>query len=363
MPAQRRKLCHLAETVSLPIMRADIYKRHEIAMSRRFDIYAIGNALVDLEYAVNEDFLAQHGIEKGVMTLAEAAAQATLLDALDANAPRLKQASGGSAANSIIAASAMGARSFYHCKVANDALGTLYRDDLLAAGVSTNLAEVRPEGVTGTCVVMVTPDTDRTMNTYLGITAEVSRAELDPEALQDSQWLYIEGYLCTSDSARDAVVHAHELAKQAGVKRALTFSDPAMVQYFLPQLKSLLADGVDLLFCNEDEARGFTGCDDLEQAMESLRQVADSGIITCGKSGAWAWTQTSAQILPACPTTAVDTLGAGDSFAGAVLYGVSQGWTLENSARLAMQTAAEVVAQFGPRLSIERYRALRDAHQ
>ena len=114
-------------------------------MSRRFDIYAIGNALVDLEYAIDEDFLSQHGIEKGVMTLAEADAQAALLNALDANAPRLKQASGGSAANSIIAASAMGARCFYHCKVANDALGTLYRDDLLAADVSTNLRKYVPK--------------------------------------------------------------------------------------------------------------------------------------------------------------------------------------------------------------------------
>ena len=330
-------------------------------MSRRFDIYAIGNALVDLEYAVDEAFLSQHGIEKGVMTLAEADAQAALLNALDANAPRLKQASGGSAANSIIAASAMGARCFYHCKVANDALGTLYRDDLLAADVSTNLKEVRPEGVTGTCVVMVTPDTDRTMNTYLGITAEVSRAELDPEALQDSKWLYIEGYLCTSDSARDAVAHAHELAKAAGVKRALTFSDPAMVQYFLPQLKTLLADGVDLLFCNEDEARGFAGCDDLDQALITLRGVAERGIITCGKNGAWVWTQTSVLELPACPATPVDTLGAGDSFAGAVLYGLSQGWKFEECARLAMRTAAQVVSQFGPRLSIEQYRALLSA--
>lgn len=331
-------------------------------MSRRFAIYAIGNALVDLEYAVDEAFLATHGIEKGIMTLAEADAQASLLSALDANAPRLKQASGGSAANSIIAASALGARCFYHCKVANDALGTLYRDDLLAAAVSTNLAEVRPDGVTGTCVVMVTPDTDRTMNTYLGITAEVSRAELDPQALQDSQWLYIEGYLCTSESARDAVKHAHELAKSAGVKRALTFSDPAMVQYFLPQLSELLADGVDLLFCNEDEARGFAGVDDLDEALVALRAVADRGIITCGKSGAWVWTQNSVLELPACPATPIDSLGAGDSFAGAVLYGLSQRWTLAESARLAMSIAAQVVSQFGPRLAVEQYRALLAAH-
>lgn len=327
-------------------------------MTTRYDVYALGNALVDLEYRVEDDFLLRHGIEKGVMTLAEADGQARLLAALDIDHQRLKQASGGSAANSIIATSAFGARCYYNCKVAHDELGSFYRRDLIAAGVATNLGEQRPEGVSGTCVVMVTPDTERTMSTYLGITADLSVAELDLDALRASQWLYIEGYLCTSPSARAAVAAARAEAVAAGVKLALTFSDPAMVHYFQPQLRELLGDGVDLLFCNEEEALGFAGADDLDLALATLRGFASQGMITRGKQGAWAWTRDAVIELPAYPVVAVDTLGAGDSFAGAVLFGLSQGWSLEDSARLALRVASEVVSQFGPRLSLSRYREL-----
>jgi len=327
-------------------------------MSTLYDVYAIGNALVDLEYRIGDEFLRQHGIAKGMMTLADDAAQARLLAALDVAHERIKQASGGSAANSIIATSAFGARCYYNCKVANDELGGFYRHDLIAAGVATNLGERRPDGVSGTCVVMVTPDTERTMSTYLGITADLSAGELDMDALRASRWLYIEGYLCTSDSARAAVSAARAEARAAGARLALTFSDPAMVLYFQPQLRELLGDGIDLLFCNEDEALGFTASGDLDTAIGHLRQIAERGVVTRGRHGAWAWTQHSVIELPAHEVEAVDTLGAGDSFAGAVLYGLSQGWSLEDSARLALRTAAEVVSQFGPRLPLARYREL-----
>lgn len=327
-------------------------------MTIRYDIYGIGNALVDLEYRVEDDFLRQHGIAKGMMTLAEADAQARLLTSLEQAHPRMKQASGGSAANSVIAAAAFGASTFYSCKVAADALGDFYRADLIAAGVATNLAEQRPVGTSGTCVVMVTPDGERTMNTFLGITADVSQAELDLDALAASRWLYIEGYLCTSDSARLAVAEAVRTARAAGTQVALTFSDPAMVQFFKPQLTELLGDGVDLLFCNEAEALGYTGATDLDQALAILRQHARQGVITRGGAGAWAWTAHAVIEVPPQPTTVLDTVGAGDSVAGAVLYGLARGWTLGDSARLAMRIAAEIVAQYGPRLPLQRYREL-----
>ena len=327
-------------------------------MTHRYDVYAIGNALVDLEYRVDDAFLQAQGIEKGVMTLAEADAQARLLAALGDNHPHMKQACGGSAANSIIATAAFGGRCFYSCKVAADRLGDFYRSDLIAAGVHTNLAERRPEGTSGTCVVMVTPDGERTMNTYLGITADVSEAELDLEALRASRWLYLEGYLCTSPSARAAVARARAAAREAGVPIALTFSDPAMALYFREPLTELLGDGVDLLFCNADEALAFTGATDLDAAVASLRQHARQGVITRGGDGAWAWTRDAIIEVPAAPTTLIDTLGAGDSVAGAVLFGLSRGWPLAEGTRLAMRTAAEIVSQYGPRLPLSRYREL-----
>lgn len=327
-------------------------------MSRQYHVYAIGNALVDLEFAVSPEFLESAGLQKGIMTLADAARQSVLLSKLSSSFNCIKQASGGSAANSIIATAAFGARCFYHCKVSNDEFGTLYRNDLIAAGVDTNLKVERPDGVTGTCAVMVTPDSDRTMHTYLGITAEVSIDELDESALNQSEWLYIEGYLCTSASAREAVAHLNTKARAAGVKRAMTFSDPSMVQFFLPELTSMLGDGVDLLFCNADEALGFTQSQDLDSAVAALRAVSQAGMITRGAEGVWVWTQHSVIELPAPKVDAIDTLGAGDSFAGAVLYGISQGWSLEQSARLALATAAKVVSQFGPRLQLDQYRQL-----
>ncbi|MDZ4297998.1 MAG: adenosine kinase [Moraxellaceae bacterium] len=327
-------------------------------MPHRYDLYAIGNALVDLEYLVTDDFLQDNGVEKGLMTLAEPESQAKLITQLEQTLTREKQASGGSAANSIIAAAAFGARCFYNGKVGNDALGQFYRADLDAAGVFSPATAADASAPTGTCVVMLTPDSERTMNTYLGISAELGPNDVDAEAIRASRWLYIEGYLCTSDSARAAVADARSIAREADTSLAMTFSDPAMVQYFKPQLTNMLAEGVDLLFCNEDEALGFSGTSSIEQAIDVLRKISNNGIITIGPRGAMVWDQHSVQHLDGLKVNAIDTLGAGDSFAGAVLYGLSQGWSLVDSAQLGIRTAAQVVSQLGPRLPLDAYREL-----
>ncbi len=331
-------------------------------MSHRYDLYAIGNALVDLEYLVTDEFLQANQVEKGLMTLAEPEAQATLITRLEQTLTREKQASGGSAANSIIAAAAFGARCFYNGKVGNDELGHFYRADLDAAGVYSPATPASANAPTGTCVVMLTPDTERTMNTYLGISAELSEDDVDSDAISESRWLYIEGYLCTSDSARAAVSKARAIARSSGTALAMTFSDPAMVQYFKPQLTTMLDDGVDLLFCNEDEANGFSGTEQVDAAIESLRRIAKTGIVTIGPRGALVWDQRKIHHLEGIKVNAIDTLGAGDSFAGAVLYGLSQGWSLIDSAQLGIRTAATVVSQLGPRLPLQTYRSLLSAN-
>ncbi|PTQ87849.1 pfkB family carbohydrate kinase [Agitococcus lubricus] len=218
------------------------------------DLYAIGNALVDSEYVVDDAFLQHHAIQKGQMTLIDATQQHTLLSALHQRFECAKRASGGSAANSVIAFAALGGSAFYACKVAADANGDFYLHDLNAAGVKAPRHAQVADGITGTCVVMVTPDSERTMHTFLGITAELSPQELDLDALTKARFLYIEGYLATSASARHAVSAARALAKAQNICTALTFSDPAMVQYARDGLSEMLADGVDILFCNETEA-------------------------------------------------------------------------------------------------------------
>lgn len=332
-------------------------------MSTRFDVYAIGNALVDTEYRVDDDFLSRHGISKGVMTLVEEAQQQRLIAALDSEFGLEKRASGGSAANSIIAVAAFGGRAFYSCKVAADGTGDFYVHDLHAAGVSSNLKAARDPGTSGTCVVMVTPDSERTMHTFLGITADVSVAELVPEALAASQWLYIEGYLSSSDSARAAVLEARRIARANGVKLALTFSDPAMVRFFRHGLAEMLDDGVDLLFCNEEEAVLWTGTLSAEAALDALQGIAGHVVITRGKEGALVWDGHARHHVAPSPVTPVDSNGAGDMFAGAYLFGLSRGWPAPRAGALASRAAAAVVGQFGPRLPLEAHGILLHGHQ
>lgn len=323
-----------------------------------FDVYAIGNALVDTEYRVSDDFLSRHGIAKGMMTLIDETAQENLLAALDSEFGLEKRASGGSAANTIIAVAAFGGQSFYSCKVAADGAGDFYVHDLHAAGVSSNLKADREAGTTGTCVVMVTPDAERTMQTFLGITSDVSVNELNPDALASSRWLYIEGYLVSSDSARTAVREARRIARANGIPIAMTFSDPAMVRFFKPGLAEMLDDGVDLLFCNEEEACLWSNALTVGHALDSLKTLARQVIITRGKDGALIWDGSREITVPASPATPVDSNGAGDMFAGAYLFGLSRDWEPARAGALASKAAAAVVSQFGPRLPLDAHAAL-----
>lgn len=323
-----------------------------------FDLYAIGNALVDSEYLVNDAFLQQQNIAKGQMTLIDQAQQQHLIAALQAEFSCAKRASGGSAANSVIAFAALGGSAFYACKVAKDDNGDFYLHDLRAAGVSAPHHAQVEQGITGTCVVMVTPDSERTMHTFLGITAELSPQELDLEALNKARYLYIEGYLATSSSARHAVASTRALAKAQGIKTALTFSDPAMVQYARDGLNEMLADGVDILFCNEHEAKLWANTDNLLVAITTLHQYSPLLAVTCGNKGAIISENGKQISIAPVPVTALDSNGAGDAFAGAFLYALSQGWALADCGALASRIAAQVVSQFGPRLSTQQYQDL-----
>lgn len=321
-------------------------------MTTKYDLYAIGNALVDMEYEVHDEFFKKHQIEKGLMTLVDEERQNYLLDALG-TAPK-KQQCGGSAANTAIAAAQFGGRSFLTCKVAKDPIGNFYFQDLMDNGVDSNLMhQDREDGVTGKCLVMVSPDAERSMNTFLGITSTISRAQVDPEAIRHSKYMYMEGYLVASPTGRDAAVHARKIAEAAGVKTALTFSDVNMVKFFKEGLREMLGEGVDLLFCNEAEAFSFTGTEDLAIAREKLKDIAKTFVITLGENGALVFDGKSFIDIEPYPTTAVDTNGAGDMYAGAFLYAITNGYSFQQAGSLASMSASKVVAQFGPRLKKE----------
>lgn len=324
-----------------------------------YDIYGIGNALVDQEFEVNDEFFTKAGIQKGLMTLIDEPQLNSLQETLKQGYGLKKRASGGSAANTIIGASYFGAKNFYTCNVASDADGDFYVADMLAAGVDTNMVGARDNGTTGKCLVMVTPDAERTMNTYLGITSDLHAKHIHEEALASSQYVYIEGYLVTSPTSRAAAIQVRELARKHGVKVAMTFSDPAMVQFFKDGLLEMLGEGVDLLFCNEQEAGLLAGSDNLDDAIAAVKKVAKTFAITLGNKGAIAFDGTTLHQIAPHQIVAVDTNGAGDMFAGAFLYAITQGHDFAAAGRLASIASATVVSQFGPRLNPAQHEPLK----
>ena len=323
-----------------------------------FDLYGLGNALVDTEYHISDELLVGLGVEKGMMTLIDDAQLAVLEEQLRNQGELKKQASGGSAANSLIAAANFGAKVFYSCKVADDELGAFYHQDLVDSGVATNLDQIREPGTTGRCLVMVTDDAERTMNTFLGITGDLGAHEIDETALKASRMLYIEGYLASSDKAREAAIRAHQIAKEAGIQVALTFSDPAMVTYFKDQVSEMVGDGVDLLFCNEQEAMTWSGEESIESALTALSNTATQWVCTRGKDGATVFDGTQRFDIPGRVVTPVDTNGAGDMFAGAFLYGLSNDWGFEKSARFGVHTSGYLITQYGPRVALANHAVL-----
>ncbi|HIO91319.1 MAG TPA: adenosine kinase [Leucothrix mucor] len=324
----------------------------------KYHVYGIGNALVDMEFSVSDSFLAENNIEKGLMTLIEEDKQQQLSDSLINTFGLKKRAGGGSAANTIVAISQLGGQTFYACKVADDEGGNFYIDDLHHAGVETQLNKIKGEGVTGKCMVMVTDDAERTMNTYLGITSDFCDVDLHLEQLKNSEYLYIEGYLVTSDCSRNAAIAARKVAAENNVKTAFTFSDPAMVTYFKEGVAEIIGDGVDVLFCNEEEAQTYTATDNLDDAIKALEKVAKKIIITQGKDGATIITDGVHTSVDSKEVTAVDTNGAGDMFAGAFMYGLTHGYNDLDAGNLASQAAAEIVTTFGARLEKESLQAM-----
>jgi len=323
---------------------------------KKYHVYGIGNALVDMEFEVEDGFLQNMSVDKGLMTLVDENRQHELINRLDAFEGN--KASGGSAANTIIAVSYFGGKAFYSCKVASDDLGDFYVHDLLAAGVDSNVGDGRKQGITGKCLVLVTPDAERTMNTFLGITETFSVDELHQDALQESEYLYIEGYLVTSPTGRHAAIEARKIAEENGVKTALTFSDPAMVEFFKDGLQEMLGDGVDLLFCNEHEAKSWAGTDNLNQAVESIKSIAKTFAITRGSEGAVLFDGKHLIEISPHDIKAVDSNGAGDMFAGAFIYGITHGHSFYEAGNIASLAAARVVSQFGPRLDAATHKEI-----
>ena len=326
-----------------------------------YDVMAVGNALVDHEYLISDETLSQTGLEKGNMTLASLEEQQQLLQQLaKADISSCKQAGGGSAANTMFALASLSGKSFYACRVGDDEQGKFYLQNLHDAGVVTSDKSIASGGVTGSCVVCVTPDGERTMQTYLGTSSDIDEQNINFDALAQSDWLYLEGYLAMSESIQPAMTKLRQQAGIHNVQIAVSFADPAVVKFAKAGLQNMLGNGVGMIFCNLEEAQLFTGKKQHKAAARALTEWCRIAVVTNGAEGVVicqrkgddieAIEQTSPQV-----SNVIDTNGAGDNYAGAFLYAVTQKYTLAECGQLAAEVASQVVCQLGPRLSATDY--------
>ncbi len=318
-----------------------------MGVEHRYLVYGVGNGIVDQQVKVTDVELEDLHLSKGYMELADQAEQDRILSYLGNREGEFH--AGGSAANTIAGIAQMGGAVAYACSLAEDELGHHYAEDFNKLGI--HLTGVpKASGQTGLCLILVTPDGERTMKTYLGASTQLSPGDIDEDAIAQSKWLYLEGYLLTGDTTREASFHALDVARKHATQIAFSFSDGFLVEAFGEPLRRIVKDYANLVFANEVEAAAYTGMRDPESSLKAILQDCDSVCVTCSDQGSYIHYQGVTHFVPAVPTQAVDMTGAGDMYAAGVMYGLSVQSDAERAARLASHTASSVVSQMGARL-------------
>ena len=318
-----------------------------------YDLVGIGNALVDIEVQVDDAFIEKTSVTKGGMTLSSIEDQNNILESLRSSPKKIS--SGGSAANTIHGASLLGSKSYYLGRVANDSHGKHYTQDMQNCGVGFSGPGSDEQG-TGTCVVLITPDTERTMLTHLGVSSSLHPENVDETIVKNSRGVYVEGYLWTGDGTREAGQHMAGIAKKEGIPVSFTLSDAFVVNSFKESLIEFIDSYVDILFCNEVEAQAMTGESDSLSAFKKLQATVDTVFLTLGSKGSLVGKGGQEPVeVKTFPVKAVDTTGAGDLFAAGALYGVLNNHSLEESAVIGSYCAAQVVSHMGGRLPLSSH--------
>lgn len=315
--------------------------------SAKYDVLGIGNAIFDVLVQTDEGFLAAHGMTKGGMALIdEVRAAAIYRDMGPAT-----EMSGGSAANTIVGVANLGARAAYVGKVRDDQIGRLYSHDIRAAGVAFGTQPAADGPATGCSYILVTPDGERTMNTYLGAAQELGPADIDAAEVAAAALLYLEGYLWDPTNAKEAFVKASAIAHGAGRQVALTLSDSFCVDRYRDEFLELMRGGtVDLVFANEAELHSLYQTSDFDTALKQLRVDAGLAVVTRSEKGCVVASKDGVTAVPACPIEKiVDTTGAGDLFAAGFLFGLARGAGVDAAGRLGALAAAEVIQHIGAR--------------
>ncbi len=324
-------------------------------MGEFYDVFGLGNAIVDIEFKATDDEISMLNLSKGLMKLSTNEEQESLIQQLRQN--RENEAAGGSTANTMVGVAKFGGNPYFVGKIGNDENGILYKKSLKENGVaySTNSAS----GPTGTCCVLVTPDGERTMLTSLGVSVDIELTDIHESDILKSRLVYIEGYMWGSEKTKQAAIYVINIAKSNNIPVALSLSDPGFVNLFGSEFKEVIANSVDIVFCNEHEASIYAQVtqelieaeSNPEMSLSQLGADCDLVFMTCGSSGVHIFNKGQKGFVKAHEVSAIDTTGAGDAFAAGVIFGLVNGESPEKAATLGSHAAALVIQNFGPRLS------------
>lgn len=320
----------------------------------KYGVVAVGNALVDVLSQVPDEFItqqnAEHGMEKGAMTLVEESRAVDLYTQM----PKGVETSGGSAANTMAGYASFGGNGAFIGKVADDALGKVFQNDIKSLGVNFETQPLVLGASTGRCMILVTPDAQRTMNTFLGASVELSPTDINSDLIASAKITYLEGYLFDREQAKQAFITAAEHAHEAGHRIALTLSDPFCVDRHRSDFLKLVENHVDILFANEEEIKSLFMQENFDDAVSAISEHVEIAAITRGENGAVIIANGEQIKVDAQPVEKViDTTGAGDQFAAGFLYGFTEGKPLAECGKLGAIAAAEVISHIGPRPAVK----------
>ncbi len=326
--------------------------------SATYDVIGVGNAIVDVLAPAQDAFLDQHGLDKGMMTLIDTQRANALYSAMGPGV----EVSGGSAANTLAGVASLGGAGAYIGKVRNDTLGGVFTHDINAIGVDYRTPPATAGESTARCLIFVTPDAQRTMQTYLGVSVTLGPDDIDEGRIADSQITYLEGYLFDPPEAKKAFVKASEAAHAAKRKVALTLSDPFCVDRHRDSFMHLISGHVDIVFANEAEIKSLFKVDDFDDALQQIRGHCEIAALTRSEKGSVIVAGNEVHVVDAAPVKqVVDTTGAGDLFAAGFLYGLTHGRNLHDCGRIGGLCAAEVISHFGARPEVSLKKLLEDS--
>ena len=315
---------------------------------KKYSVTAIGNAMLDVLCEVSDQFLVKETMSKGTMNLVSRERSNYILKLIQP----IKETAGGSAANTISTLAKLGLNTGYIGKIANDPKGKLFKKDVLDNSIfyNTKFLDKNNSEATGKCIVLITPDKERTMNTYLGATEFLTEIDIDEELIAQSDWLYLEGYRFDGKKSKEAFYKAIEIAKKNETKIAITLSDSFCVDRHRSDFINLLNTSADIVFCNEEELKSLYQIEDIRMAQNLIAKNISCLACTCAEKGAYLFHESSITKISTNEVPVIDTTGAGDNFAAGFLYGLSKNFTLKDCASFANLIAGEVLKVYGPRI-------------